>query len=115
MQNHDPVKGRIKSNSIESSFDELMLSKKARHFCLSKMTSTDKVTGERLYRVQPGPDPLNEEDTTWLTKKQLRDRALEPSRNWIDAGSGSDRIFLEIIGCDDLPNMVRESFLHIHR
>lgn len=111
MENHDPVKSS--REKTESSFDKLMSSKKAHNFSsLLKGRATDKLTGERLYRVQPGPDPLDEEGTKWMTKKQLREGALEPSRNWIDAGSGSDRIFLEIIGCDGLPNLVREIFLY---
>eukprot|EP00814_Leptocylindrus_danicus_P022491 CAMPEP_0116005288 /NCGR_PEP_ID=MMETSP0321-20121206/1084_1 /TAXON_ID=163516 /ORGANISM="Leptocylindrus danicus var. danicus, Strain B650" /LENGTH=657 /DNA_ID=CAMNT_0003473703 /DNA_START=224 /DNA_END=2197 /DNA_ORIENTATION=+ len=69
------------------------------------MKKYNKATGETLYRVQPEPDPLDVEGTKWMSSQQLKERALEPSRNWIDAGSGNHRIFLEIIGCDGLPDM----------
>mmetsp|Transcript_14204 Transcript_14204/g.34245 ORF Transcript_14204/g.34245 Transcript_14204/m.34245 type:complete len:1271 (+) Transcript_14204:143-3955(+) len=59
------------------------------------------------HRVKPCPDPERpEDDTKWMTTREIEDKAMEPSRNWIEAGSGSVwRIFIEILGCNDLPNM----------
>jgi hypothetical protein len=58
------------------------------------------------YRVKPFPDPsLMEQETKWLTEKEIEREALKPSRQWIEAGSGSvGKFFVEIIGCDGLPN-----------
>ena len=60
----------------------------------------------RQYKVRPGPDPKREEETIWLTQDQLKKEALDKSHQWIDTGSGElGRLFVEIIGCEDLPNM----------
>ena len=62
--------------------------------------------GQKQYKVRPGPDPARVEETTWLTKEEIEEASLEPSQNWVDAGSGSlGRLFVEVIGCDDLPNL----------
>lgn len=60
-----------------------------------------------LFRVKPFPDPNQPEDATkWLTETQINKLALEPSRNWMEAGSGDlGKVFLEILQCDGLPNM----------
>jgi hypothetical protein len=56
--------------------------------------------------MRPTPDPLRPEQTTWMTKKEIEAETLKDSRNWVDAGTGSlGRVFVEILGCDDLPNM----------
>ncbi len=41
-----------------------------------------------------------------MTKAQLRDVALQPSLNWIEAGEGDlGKLFVEIIKCKNLPNL----------
>ena len=56
--------------------------------------------------MKPSPDPYNVEDTKWMSTKQLQETALQPSREWIDAGTGAKGVcYVEVIGCDDLPNM----------
>jgi C2 domain len=57
--------------------------------------------------VRPGPDPARpEDDTKWMTEEQIRAEALKPSTHWIAAGSGGvGKLYLELIGCDKLPNM----------
>ena len=41
-----------------------------------------------------------------MTTEQLNETARQPSREWIDSGSGSfGFVYLEVLGCDDLPNM----------
>jgi hypothetical protein len=59
------------------------------------------------YRVKPSPDPSRpEKETKWLTKMEVEKEAMKPSTQWIEAGSGSlGKIYVEIIGCDDLPNL----------
>jgi hypothetical protein len=67
-------------------------------------------------RVWPFPDPDNPEETTYMTKAGIQQAAMQPSRNWVEAASGASSnygsVFLEIIGCDDLPNRV-SSFLYM--
>ena len=59
------------------------------------------------YRVKPFPDPDRPaEETKWLTENEIGREALKPSTKWIEAGTGSvGRYYVEIIGCDGLPNM----------
>jgi hypothetical protein len=60
----------------------------------------------KRYRVHPYPDPDNRKPTTWLSKQELQETSLLPSRKWTRGGSGEvGRIFVEIIGCNNLPNM----------
>jgi hypothetical protein len=62
--------------------------------------------GTREYRVRPGPDPNRVEATTWLTKDKLDEESLKESYEWLDIGSGNlGKIFVEVIKCDNLPNM----------
>ncbi|EJK45473.1 hypothetical protein THAOC_35911 [Thalassiosira oceanica] len=60
----------------------------------------------KMYRVRPCPDPKRMEDTAWLTSHQIDEESLKPSKEWVDIGSGRlGKIFVEIIKCDDLPNL----------
>ena len=57
-------------------------------------------------RVRPHPDPARPEETKWMTRAEIQEESMKRSKNWIDAGSGSQsKIYLEVIGCDDLPNL----------
>lgn len=41
-----------------------------------------------------------------MTHEEIVDESRKPSHNWIDAGSGSlGRLLVEVIGCDDLPQL----------
>ena len=41
-----------------------------------------------------------------MTHEQLEAECVKESTHWVDAGSGQlGRIFVEILGCDDLPNL----------
>jgi len=41
-----------------------------------------------------------------MTKDQIRKEAMKPSTHWVEAGSGTiGRVYIEVIGCDGLPNM----------
>lgn len=66
--------------------------------------------GVEYVRVMPGPDPgLPKEETEWMSQEQLLDEALKPSKKWVNAGYGSiGKIHLEILACDDLPDMDME-------
>jgi hypothetical protein len=61
------------------------------------------------YRVFPGPDPSDPENTTFMTTKQMEKFLDEPSREWVEAGWGEfGAVYLEILGCDNLPQMDTE-------
>lgn len=63
---------------------------------------------EKKYRVWPYPDPANP-TTEWMTKQEIKETALLPSKQWYDVGHGKyGSVYLEIIGCDGLPNMDTE-------
>lgn len=41
-----------------------------------------------------------------MTKKQIGEECLKDSHKWVDSGSGRlGTLYLEVLGCDDLPNM----------
>lgn len=62
--------------------------------------------GKTKYFVRPGPDPKRREVTSWLTKEKIEEESKTQSCSWMDVGSGTlGKIFVEILGCDNLPNM----------
>jgi len=62
--------------------------------------------GKIKYLTRPGPDPKRKIETEWLTKEQIEEEALNPSQSWLDIGSGTlGKVFVEVICCDNLPNM----------
>jgi len=65
------------------------------------------VNGVKLHRVKPRPDPeRDEQDTKWMSKEMIEKETMKPSHSWVEAGTGSlGRMFVEVLKCDDLPNM----------
>jgi hypothetical protein len=64
---------------------------------------------EVAYRVYPFPDPDNPKETEFMTKNQMDKFMEQPSRDWVEAGGGTyGDVYLEILGCDGLPNMDTE-------
>ncbi|KAL7547952.1 hypothetical protein ACHAWF_011221 [Thalassiosira exigua] len=62
--------------------------------------------GKTIYLVRPGPDPKRKEETAWLTSEKIQEESMRQSYEWTDIGSGSlGKIFVEILGCDGLPNL----------
>ena len=61
----------------------------------------------KKYKIRPSADPDRKAETKWMTHAQIQDEAaMKRSKNWIDAGTGDlGRVYLEIIGCDNLPNL----------
>ena len=75
----------------------------------SRSLSANSKKKEKLYRVWPNPDPdRSREETTFLSKSQLQEECLKPSTQWVQGGSGEyGRVYIEVLKCDHLPNMVR--------
>jgi hypothetical protein len=47
-----------------------------------------------------------------MTKNQINDAVMKESKKWLDVGSGKlGRVFVEILGCDNLPNLDIGGFL----
>jgi hypothetical protein len=64
-------------------------------------------TKQKAFRVWPFPDPDNPDETRFMTKEQIHNAARQPSKQWVEGGCGDyGTVHLEILGCDDLPNMV---------
>lgn len=62
--------------------------------------------GETKYKVQPGPDPDDPPKTEWMTKKEIQETAMKPSKHWAEVGTGTyGQVYLEVLGCDSLPNL----------
>lgn len=43
------------------------------------------------FKARPGPDPLRPEETEWMTKAEVENEVMKPSRSWTDAGNGKVR------------------------
>ncbi|GKY95063.1 hypothetical protein MPSEU_000470500 [Mayamaea pseudoterrestris] len=89
--------------------DETFLRYRPPHLGLTKRLHKKGDNKEILNRVRPFPDPDRPEDTKWMTKDEINQDSLVMSKNWVEAGSGGrervGRVYLEILGCDKLPNM----------
>lgn len=58
--------------------------------------------------MRPFPDPEREEETKWLSSDDLYKESMLSSVNWTEVGSGDlGYLYVEILGCSDLPNMDR--------
>ncbi len=80
---------------------------------LKKNSRKDK-DGKKEFRVRPGPDLQRMEATSWLTKDQLEAECMKESHGWVDVGSGSlGKIHVEVLKCNQLPNMDNGSALGI--
>jgi C2 domain len=66
----------------------------------------DKTSGNEMVLVKPFPDPTNVKQTTYLSTPEFHNRIMEPSHEWVEAGSGQlGKVFLEVLCCKDLPNV----------
>ena len=64
--------------------------------------------GTTKFLVKPGPDPDPErtDHTKWMNYFEIESEVVEPSREWIEAGSGKQgKLYVEVLSCDDLPNL----------
>lgn len=73
-----------------------------------RQARTIKVGNEEIkqYKIRPDPDPKRVEETTWMTEKDIKTESMKESHQWVDTGNGHlGRLFVEIISCEDLPNL----------
>ncbi len=60
-------------------------------------------------RVQPYPDPSRQSETKYLSHAEMKNEIYKPSTNWTESGGETEetlgKVYLEIIECEDLPNM----------
>jgi len=62
-----------------------------------------KVGNEKKHRARP---PRDIDDEKWMSSEEIEKCAYEESESWVEAGSGQlGSLYLEIIGCDNLPNL----------
>jgi len=62
--------------------------------------------GVNRSRVKPGPDPERPElETKFLSEPEMLQKCYEPTRNWVESGSGSlGQVKVEIMSCHGLAN-----------
>jgi len=75
---------------------------------LKQLHHSKEKHGTTKVRVKPGPDPdpNREEATKWMNYFEIESEVVEPSKEWIEAGSGRHgRLYVEVLSCDDLPNL----------
>lgn len=64
------------------------------------------------YKMRPGPDPKRRVATEWMTEEEIEFEHIKESQHWIDSGSGKlGKIYVEVLGCDGLPNLDTGGFL----
>jgi hypothetical protein len=64
-----------------------------------------QVDGIRKYLLRP---PRNGQDQNWVSKEEVEILSMQKSESWVEAGTGDvGTLFIEIIGCDDLPDLDR--------
>lgn len=88
------VRGEVGSSALQS--------------ILERKVKTFLVDGKKVYKhkVVPRPDPENTAGTEWLSETDIERICKEPTRHYLHLGSGKTaKIYLEILGCDDLPNL----------
>lgn len=80
----------------------------------TKVRTFHDTNGNKIQKmkVMPGPDPTDSIGTEWMTEEEIEKAVMQPSRQFHYVGSGKiARVYLEILGCDDLPNMEAVTFL----
>lgn len=64
------------------------------------------------FKIRPSPDPKRKTETEWMTEDEIEHEYPKDSQHWIDSGSGKiGKIYVEVLGCDGLPNLDTGGFL----
>eukprot|EP00592_Proboscia_alata_P024893 CAMPEP_0194446222 /NCGR_PEP_ID=MMETSP0176-20130528/128313_1 /TAXON_ID=216777 /ORGANISM="Proboscia alata, Strain PI-D3" /LENGTH=799 /DNA_ID=CAMNT_0039272899 /DNA_START=232 /DNA_END=2631 /DNA_ORIENTATION=- len=94
---------------VEKTFNPPDIAKNQRKSFWKRQKDNEKLEYKRIfkgvkrYRVRPDADP--EFPVDWMTKEDVDKCSLQPSRSWVEGGSGNaGRIFVEVLSCDELPN-----------
>jgi len=76
---------------------------------VTQNVKTFKENDEKItkYRVRPGPDPIDGTlKQAWMATKELNEEVMKPSKSFKYLGIGNlAKIYVEILQCDNLPNM----------
>lgn len=94
---------------IRKSMDKMMKPSRSKTKFMQSLTKTEGDV--KKYRVRPGPDPKREDETIWLTEREIHNMAMKESTHWLEVGTGDlAKIYLEVIGADGLPNKDTSAF-----
>eukprot|EP00535_Pseudo-nitzschia_heimii_P007256 CAMPEP_0197177648 /NCGR_PEP_ID=MMETSP1423-20130617/3180_1 /TAXON_ID=476441 /ORGANISM="Pseudo-nitzschia heimii, Strain UNC1101" /LENGTH=1215 /DNA_ID=CAMNT_0042627229 /DNA_START=106 /DNA_END=3753 /DNA_ORIENTATION=- len=68
--------------------------------------------GKMMYKIRPCADPKRPlHETEWMTNGAIQEAVLQPSYQWTEIGEGNlGKVYLEILGCDGLPNLDNGAF-----
>lgn len=71
----------------------------------STKTFYDEKNGANKFLVKPEPDKDRINETTYMTKLELKTELFAPSKQWVETGSGTiGKLYVEILSCSNLPN-----------
>jgi len=127
-KNHMRLKPIPNEAELPSERDETeVVGEQVMHSVMFNLRKVGKVfhtqdDGTPRVKVKPGPDPGRPHRLTeWLSKDELVRECMAPSTNWVVTGTGCDgkpssaldqgcsrslgRVYLEILSCQDLPNL----------
>jgi hypothetical protein len=63
----------------------------------SELSGPHQQRQQPLVRVKPHPDPDRIKETSWLSHVEIRAATLQPSHQWLEAGSGTlGKLYLEV-------------------
>lgn len=111
--NKDPVKGKLMhiNQAMKNKHAEQHLIQKGPTLMKTMMTNYKKQfkddQGNKIekFKVRPCPDP-NLPTVEWMTPEEINVEVLKKSRRYKSLGAGGiAKIYLEILSCDDLPNL----------
>lgn len=99
----DPYKSTMNVIKNQTTFIQPLYSKQ--NPLLQQLEKWKMINGNKYYYVRP-MSPLKDEQ--WMTKEEINVASKEKSMNWTEVGSGDlIQVFLEVLSCDDLPNLDR--------
>jgi hypothetical protein len=109
----DEIFQRTSAQLITEANEKAVSMKNVRNFMNHSFRKVEKgKDGVKRMRVKPYPDPTRKEETMYLSKGEIEAEMYKPSTNWTEAGyagrgdsNSLGTVYLEILKCQDLPNM----------